>query len=296
MAEELAEERAESRQIADQVRQELTRDSPQEETERARRKVPTTILLLFMLLLILLLIAAATGRLDVISIFGQQPPAEPLEPVISSNNQVNLPVAVAQAGGPNAANIPGINSLNTPQPQVANAFREFYDRYGGERIFGRPISDAIEVNGRTIQWFERTRLEMWPEHTGTPYEVQSGRVGVEFTDGIIFPTQAFFVSRPGLRYFPETEHGVGGRFLRFWEENGGLTIFGYPISEEVQELLPDGQIYTVQYFERARLEYHPQHAGTPYEVQIGLLGRGLYLNESKPEIITPVDPTPVPMP
>jgi hypothetical protein len=28
----------------------------------------------------------------------------------------------------------------------------------------------------------------------------------------------------------------------------------------------------VQHFQRARFEYHPEHAGTPYEVQLGLLG------------------------
>jgi len=28
----------------------------------------------------------------------------------------------------------------------------------------------------------------------------------------------------------------------------------------------------VQYFERARFEYHPENAGTPYVVLLGLLG------------------------
>ena len=28
----------------------------------------------------------------------------------------------------------------------------------------------------------------------------------------------------------------------------------------------------MQYFERARLEHHPEHAGTPYEVLLGLMG------------------------
>ena len=67
---------------------------------------------------------------------------------------------------------------------------------------------------------------------------------------------------------------LGGGFKQFWEANGGLTTFGYPITGEFRERNPaDGQIYTVQYFERARFEYHPEHAGTPYETQLGLLGR-----------------------
>ena len=41
----------------------------------------------------------------------------------------------------------------------------------------------------------------------------------------------------------------------------------------MQEVNPaDGKTYTVQYFERARFEYHPEHKGTPFEVQLGLLG------------------------
>src|SRR5207244_9299315 len=41
----------------------------------------------------------------------------------------------------------------------------------------------------------------------------------------------------------------------------------YPLSEEVSE---NG--LTVQYFERARFEWHPENAGTPYEVLLGRLG------------------------
>lgn len=69
-------------------------------------------------------------------------------------------------------------------------------------------------------------------------------------------------------YFNETKHNLSHYFKRYWEANGGLTRFGFPISEEFQE---NG--YTVQYFERARLEYHPEHSGTDSEVELGLLGR-----------------------
>ena len=34
----------------------------------------------------------------------------------------------------------------------------------------------------------------------------------------------------------------------------------------------DGQPYTVQYFERARFEYHPENAGSPYEMLLGQFG------------------------
>jgi hypothetical protein len=38
----------------------------------------------------------------------------------------------------------------------------------------------------------------------------------------------------------------------------------------------DGKEYKVQYFERNRFELHPEKQGTPYEVQLGLLGTQLY--------------------
>ena len=60
-------------------------------------------------------------------------------------------------------------------------------------------------------------------------------------------------------YFPATGHNLTGGFLRAWWERGQVALFGYPISEELTE---DGR--TVQYFERARLEYHPDQQGTPY--------------------------------
>src|SRR5205085_1707844 len=75
-------------------------------------------------------------------------------------------------------------------------------------------------------------------------------------------------------YFTETSHNVGGAFRAYWLANGGLTHFGLPLTEEFTETSPtDGKPYLVQYFERNRFEYHPENAGTQYEVLLGLLGR-----------------------
>ena len=79
---------------------------------------------------------------------------------------------------------------------------------------------------------------------------------------------------PPITFFPETGVVLGGGFKHFWEQHDGLTRFGRPLTNEFREVNPDdGQEYTVQYFERARFEYHPEHKGTPYETQLGLLGR-----------------------
>lgn len=69
-----------------------------------------------------------------------------------------------------------------------------------------------------------------------------------------------------FRYFPETGHGIGHGFKSYWETNGGLPIFGYPLTDEIQE---DGM--TVQYFERAVFEFHPENPD-PYRVLLRRLG------------------------
>ena len=78
-------------------------------------------------------------------------------------------------------------------------------------------------------------------------------------------------------FYAATGHTLGGTFKTYWEQHGGLAQFGYPITEEYQEVsLTDGKTYTTQYFERARFEEHPENKGTPYEVLQGLLGREIF--------------------
>ncbi|HET9014698.1 MAG TPA: glycosyl hydrolase, partial [Thermomicrobiaceae bacterium] len=36
---------------------------------------------------------------------------------------------------------------------------------------------------------------------------------------------------PGLLYFPQTGHTLSGPFLTYWEQHGGLAMFGYPKTE-----------------------------------------------------------------
>jgi glucose/arabinose dehydrogenase len=72
------------------------------------------------------------------------------------------------------------------------------------------------------------------------------------------------------RTFPETGYTLGDRLLAFWNTNGGLPVFGFPISEERGEQTPEGR-FTVQHLERQRFERHPENAA-PYDVLLGRLG------------------------
>ena len=78
------------------------------------------------------------------------------------------------------------------------------------------------------------------------------------------PTQA------AQRCFTETGFCIDGRFREFWEQNGGLPVFGFPIGGE-EQITVDGKTVTSQRFERNRLEYHPNNA-RPYDVLLGRLG------------------------
>ncbi|MDQ2807062.1 MAG: hypothetical protein M3Z04_09170, partial [Chloroflexota bacterium] len=79
------------------------------------------------------------------------------------------------------------------------------------------------------------------------------------------------------RYFAATQHTLGGGFLAYWTAHGSLAQQGYPLTEEFAEPSPlNGKPYTVQYFERAVFEYHPENAGTPYGILLSQLGTFRY--------------------
>ena len=213
---------------------------------------------------------------------------------------LNTPTQTGQTANATSA-VPAVPMPMAPAPAGPSAtFSDFYYQHGGERVLGRPISSEMTINGRKVQWFERARIEQWPEYAGTPYAIQLGRLGVEITQARKFQEQQPFVSRPDLAFFPQTGYSVAEPFLSFWSQNGSLDAFGYPISGPVYEQLSDGIVHKVQYFERARFEEHQQ---TPANlVQLGLLGTALYTKDSVPRtlatpvIITVPGPTPVPMP
>jgi peptide/nickel transport system substrate-binding protein len=182
---------------------------------------------------------------------------------------------------------------------VTGRFLEVWSRQGSDAnsvyVNGLPItqrrSEISLEDGRTYetQWFERTRYELHPENS-PPNDVLLGRLGAWDSEGrgkvdpvtgkAANPDGAPFVAvlRPqdadGTRklWFPETGHTLSGKLLDYWWRYGGLAQFGYPLSEPFEEISrADGKPYTVQYFERARMELHAEKPA-PYEVELGLLG------------------------
>jgi hypothetical protein len=146
---------------------------------------------------------------------------------------------------------------------VEGEFLKFFSERGGLKVFGYPITEAFNFNGRRIQYFQKARMELHPENPPA-YLVQLGLLGDEL--GRRMSPTAPQANDPYHRYYPETGHTVAYAFLNFYDINGGLDIFGYPITDFVAE---NGRI--VQYFQRARMEWHPELSGDQ-RVQLGDLG------------------------
>jgi hypothetical protein len=145
--------------------------------------------------------------------------------------------------------------------------KAFYDRHGGLAIFGLPLTEVIEEEGMQLQYFERARVELRPGQ-----EITLARLGSMVSQGHTSRAFAPLAGPPDPErdFFPATGHTLGGAFRRYWRAHGALSIFGYPISEAFTEInAQNGNAYLVQYFERARFEYHPETAA----VMLGLLGR-----------------------
>jgi hypothetical protein len=172
---------------------------------------------------------------------------------------------------------PANNPYYTYFPQtghnVGGGFRAYWEANDGLRYFGYPLTEEFQDFNfadnitRTVQYFERVRLEVHPEAQGGPGTISVGMLGRDLTIGRFFSTARFFVSDRIHIYFAETQHSIRGAFYPFWRDHGALARFGYPISEE----FPENGL-TVQYFERARFEFHAEVAGTPSEIQLGALG------------------------
>lgn len=178
---------------------------------------------------------------------------------------------------------------------ISFQMKAFYDAQGGLDIFGLPLTEVItdEATGLQVQYFERARFELHPD-LAPEHQVSLTRIGSILTQGRSDPAFAWLAGSfdPNRDFFVEAGHTLGGAFRWFWQTHGGVQVFGYPISEEFVEVNPvDGQSYLVQYFERARFEYHPENQGTPHEVTLGHLGRQfLELNPSAMAATAPARP------
>jgi photosystem II stability/assembly factor-like uncharacterized protein len=155
---------------------------------------------------------------------------------------------------------------------VAGPFLAFYNAHGGQAVFGLPRTEAIQEPGvGTVQYFENSRLDL---KNGT---VQIAPIGdLLTTSQQPFPKGPPTSGTPQHPFFQLGGRNVSDLFLRFWKRHGGAALLGMPISDELHQLNDDGTgiFYQVQFFDNARLEYHPELHGNAV-VQLGKLGDAL---------------------
>ena len=132
---------------------------------------------------------------------------------------------------------------------VRGEFLAFYRSIPNSTVvFGYPLTEQFtNKENKTVQYFQRARFELDPVQG-----VQLTQLGREsYTPG-----EQLVVNNPlACRTFPATGFSVCYSFLEFFESNGGVALFGNPISpfEYRNNLI-------VQYFENARFEWRPERA------------------------------------
>jgi hypothetical protein len=183
---------------------------------------------------------------------------------------------------------PALLLAEAPTTPIPGDFAQHYTSLGDP--VPRPLSTSISALGLPlgppvlelagdcttlvpVLYSERQRLELHAD-APWPYRVVGTQLGVH----------SFARRYPGRSIERRTDLGdpaafAESRFRAFYEQYGGLALFGYPISGAINEDHPESGVpTTVQYFERARFELAPAAPpGAPLsdQVRLGLLGREL---------------------
>lgn len=145
---------------------------------------------------------------------------------------------------------------------VTGDFLEFYEQVPDPvELYGNPITpafDSTESNdpsGILIQYFENARFELHPENPSelrvriTPlgeYYFQKDDIAPSaWNQNSPYACQSMSADTPPVCY----------DFLQYFNLNGGIAIFGYPVSE-----LVTNKNRSVQYFDWAVFEWHPERS------------------------------------
>jgi hypothetical protein len=177
--------------------------------------------------------------------------------------------------------VPGITNC------ISGRFMTYWQQNGGLAVFGYPLTAA--ANQQTAegifltQVFERNSFELHSDKSA-PYDVLLGRLG-----GLLLERQGINwqslpkASPSAAHYFAETGHAVTHEpFYQYWSTHGlqdptlspyqrSLALFGFPLTEAAMATNSSGDTVLMQWFERARFEYHPEQP-PEFQVLLGLLG------------------------
>lgn len=175
-----------------------------------------------------------------------------------------------------------------------DSIRGWLEENGGVVAFGLPIGriNIVNRNGNDILEapYERFRVD-FDDTKPDPYAFELGIMGEAalLKQGRVWQNEPKATPNADCDFFAETGHNSCGAFRDYWHSHGlnfdkydskyqgsvtyeeSLALLGYPITKQEQMAQANGSVLTVQYFQRGRLELHPENAGTPFAIQMGLL-------------------------
>ncbi len=139
---------------------------------------------------------------------------------------------------------------------VSGPFWVWYQEHPqSQDVLQQPITEAFTdpQTGYQVQYFVGGRMELRPGDAG-PTQVVITPLGLYYHEVAPGIPLDYPIPDAACRFFVETGHRVCYEFLKGFDALGGLELLGYPVSEvEFQEEM------LVQYFQLARLEWHPEN-------------------------------------
>jgi hypothetical protein len=171
---------------------------------------------------------------------------------------------------------------------VTGEFLRAYDSVADPLlVYGYPITDAFPSQSSTqnpnlvVQYFQRVRFEQHPENPPELHVIISPLGEYQYEIDGTAQSAVMPSNSNACRRIPQDGFPVCYAFLRFFDTFGGISQFGYPISEvEVRE----GRL--VQYFQRARFEWHPENA-SGQRVALTNLGQSYFSEMEDPIYLLP---------
>lgn len=145
--------------------------------------------------------------------------------------------------------------LPLPEPQRENGILldpiiwRYWKSHGGEALFGPPLEESQRLGATVRQVFRNGVLELRPDQADGPGLVQLLPLGRNVSVGAAGAGVAD--TGTGI-FFAETSHSIDGAMVEFWQRHGGLSVFGYPLSQAFTRAGQSGE-ERVQVFERAVL-------------------------------------------
>lgn len=215
-----------------------------------------------------------------------------------------LPMTQHQAAAQSSWSPPVTVYIPETGQSLDQLFLDLWRNSGGASSFGYPITPEITLeNGHIVQYLQYARFEYWPEGDANGQTVHLGKIGEELRPITVqrsliatnqpgesmallesarqmkawLPVEASKVdtSRDDLVYVEATKHTISGGFLSFWQNTGGDSYLGNPITEEYQL---DGA--TFQVFERGQLTVTTD--GDVQLVPVGEILAGKYGLDTQP--------------